>query len=128
MSASDMGRNSGTIPASDMSSYLRQSASENASIPGDHCGPIQRLPDDAISKIVSSASIAGLNGAILGLLKNSLDAQSTKVTISLDARKGSCEVEDDGLGIPRTEFQSNGGLGRLYRKCCPRANCEHVLT
>ncbi len=77
---------------------------------------IQRLPDDVISQIKSSTTVTSLNGVICGLLKNSLDAKATKITISVDYARGNCSVEDDGLGIPPTEFNTDGGLGRLHRK------------
>jgi len=49
-------------------------------------------------------------------VKNSLDASSTKIDISVNYARGSCVVEDDGLGILPSEFREGGGLGKLYRK------------
>lgn len=76
---------------------------------------IQPLPHDVIAQIKSSTTITSLNGVVLELMKNSLDAGSTKIDISLDYSRGGCLVEDDGLGILPSEFCENGGLGRLYR-------------
>ena len=77
--------------------------------------PILPLSPDAIAKIKSSIAITSLNGVIVELLKNSLDAQARKVNITVEYSRGSCSVEDDGLGIPPSEFQDNGGLGKPYR-------------
>ena len=77
---------------------------------------MQSLPGDVIAQIKSSTTITSLNGVILELLKNSLDAGSTKVEISVDHGRGGCVVEDNGLGIMPSEFGVNGGLGKLYRE------------
>jgi DNA mismatch repair protein MLH3 len=78
--------------------------------------PMQPLHDDVIAQIKSSTTITSLNGVILELLKNSLDAGSTKVDISVDYGRGGCVVEDNGFGILPSEFGANGGLGKLYRE------------
>ena len=75
---------------------------------------IQPLPSDVIAQIKSSISITSLNGVILELLKNSLDAESTKIEITVDYSRGACIVEDNGLGILPSEFSANGGLGKLH--------------
>jgi DNA mismatch repair protein MLH3 len=76
---------------------------------------IQPLPSDVVAQIKSSTTITSLNGAVSELLKNSLDAGSTKVDISVDYSRGGCVVEDDGSGILPSEFGEMGGLGKLYR-------------
>jgi len=78
---------------------------------------IQPLPPDVIAQIKSATTITNLNSVTCELLKNSLDAGSTKVDIGVDYARGGCVVEDDGLGILPSEFRENGGLGKLYRKC-----------
>ncbi|KAG5978518.1 hypothetical protein E4U55_006135 [Claviceps digitariae] len=75
---------------------------------------IRPLPQDAIDRIKSSSAVTSLNDVICGLLKNSLDAKSSKVNISLDFSLGNCVIEDDGLGIEPREFEESGGLGRLH--------------
>ncbi|KAI1078515.1 hypothetical protein F5B20DRAFT_591361 [Whalleya microplaca] len=75
---------------------------------------IQHLPDDVIAQIKSSTTIVSLNGVVCGLAKNSLDAKATKITVSVDYGRGNCSVEDNGMGIPPTEFKTTGGLGRLH--------------
>ena len=61
------------------------------------------------------------------LLKNSLDASSKKIDISVDYSRGSCVLEDDGLGILPSEFGDEGGLGKLYREnIFPHQ--DHLLT
>ncbi|KAK5636373.1 hypothetical protein RRF57_012085 [Xylaria bambusicola] len=75
---------------------------------------IQPLPDNVVAQIKSSTAITTLNGAVCGLVRNSLDAGASKVNISVDYVRGSCCVEDDGLGIPPAEFHPRGGLGKLH--------------
>ncbi|TVY48317.1 DNA mismatch repair protein [Lachnellula occidentalis] len=77
---------------------------------------IQPLPPDVIAQIKSSIAITSLNGVLCELMKNSLDASSTKIDISVNYARGVCVVEDDGLGILPAEFREGGGLGKLYRK------------
>ncbi|KAH9836903.1 MutL C terminal dimerization domain [Teratosphaeria destructans] len=80
---------------------------------------IRPLPSDAIAQIHSSKHITSLQEVVCALLENSLDAGSTKVEISIDFRRGSCTVEDNGSGILPGEFDEHGGLGKLYHssKC-----------
>lgn len=77
---------------------------------------IQALPPDVVAQIKSSATITSLNWVVFELLKNSLDASSTKIEVTVDYGRGACIVEDNGLGIPPAEFRDDGGLGKLYRK------------
>ena len=77
-------------------------------------GVILPLPSDVTARIQSSATITSLNQVILGLVENSLDAQATKLEIDVDFFRGSCVVEDDGLGIPPSEFLPDGGLGKMH--------------
>lgn len=75
---------------------------------------IQRLPDHVIAQIKSSTAITSLNGVVCGLVQNSLDARATKITVYVDYARGNCSVEDNGMGIPPSEFSSTGGLGKLH--------------
>ena len=72
------------------------------------------LPADVIAQIKSSTTITSLTGAVLDLVRNSLDAGSRKVEIIVDFLRGACTIEDDGLGIPPAEFGGDGGLGKIY--------------
>ncbi|KAI7157033.1 hypothetical protein KC349_g5889 [Hortaea werneckii] len=72
------------------------------------------LPPDAVAQIHSSKNITSLQGVGLALLENCLDASATKVDILVDFSRGSCVLEDNGLGIPPAEFTKEGGLGRMY--------------
>jgi DNA mismatch repair protein MLH3 len=76
---------------------------------------IQPLPPDVVAQIKSSTVITSLNGVVSELVQNSLDAESTKINISVDYARGGCVVEDDGLGIPPSEFRPEGGLGKMHR-------------
>ncbi|KAI0555800.1 hypothetical protein F4679DRAFT_519911 [Xylaria curta] len=75
---------------------------------------IQPLPDDVIAQIKSSTTITSLNGVVCGLFQNSLDSGAAKIAVSVDYVRGSCSVEDDGLGILPAEFKPGGGLGKLH--------------
>ncbi|KAI6836428.1 hypothetical protein KC340_g7585, partial [Hortaea werneckii] len=72
------------------------------------------LPPDAVAQIHSSKNITSLQGVGLALLENCLDASATKVDILVDFSRGSCVLEDNGLGIPPGEFTKEGSLGRMY--------------
>ncbi|KAK4667497.1 DNA mismatch repair protein [Podospora pseudopauciseta] len=87
---------------------------------------IQQLPGDVVAQIKSSTIITSLNTAVCGLLRNSLDARSTKINISVDYGRGSCSVEDNGVGIPPSNFREGGGLGQLHytSKYPPSADCH----
>lgn len=76
---------------------------------------IQPLPRDVAAKIKSSTSITHLNGVIIELVKNALDANAHTVCVTVDFRRGSCIVEDDGDGIQAAEFEPSGGLGKAHR-------------
>ncbi|KAI0851964.1 hypothetical protein F5Y00DRAFT_228297 [Daldinia vernicosa] len=75
---------------------------------------IQQLPEHVIAQIKSSTAITSLNSVVCGLVNNSLDAEATKIVVSIDYIRGNCSVEDNGLGIPPEEFKSAGGLGKLH--------------
>lgn len=79
-----------------------------------HSAPIRHLPKDVVAQIKSSITITSLADVIFGLLENSLDAQATRVEITVDFRRGGCTVEDNGLGIAPNEFRETGGLGHIY--------------
>lgn len=79
-------------------------------------GPvIQALPLDVAAKIKSSTSITHLHGVVVDLVKNSLDAGAQTILVSVDFKRGSCIVEDDGEGIRPAEFEPTGGLGKAHR-------------
>lgn len=81
---------------------------------------IQPLPGDVVAQIKSSAHVTSLNGAVCGLLQNSLDAGASKIDVSVDYGRGNCSVEDNGSGIAPASFRDDGGLGNLHCKCiCP---------
>ncbi|KAK4175303.1 putative DNA mismatch repair protein MLH3 [Triangularia setosa] len=87
---------------------------------------IQQLPGDVVAQIKSSRIIPSLNNAVCGLVRNSLDAASTKINISVDYGRGSCSVEDNGIGIPPSNFHEGGGLGQLHytSKYPPPTDCH----
>ncbi|EGP83135.1 uncharacterized protein MYCGRDRAFT_50452 [Zymoseptoria tritici IPO323] len=84
------------------------------------------LSPDAIAQIHSSKHITTLQGVILSLLENCLDAASTKVDITVDWKRGSCTIEDNGDGIPPNEFAEDGGLGKMYCTSKPSPASTHL--
>ncbi|KAI8959991.1 hypothetical protein F5Y11DRAFT_331268 [Daldinia sp. FL1419] len=87
---------------------------------------IQQLPEHVIAQIKSSTTITSLNSVVCGLVQNSLDAEATKITVSIDYVRGNCTIEDNGLGIPPEEFKPTGGLGKLhYTSKFPPRNDVH---
>lgn len=88
---------------------------------------IRLLPPDAVAKLKSSTSITHLNGVIVELVKNSLDADARTVHVTVDSRRGSCKVEDDGDGIQPAEFEAAGGLGKAHRVSFHCDSCLRCL-
>ncbi|PSN63935.1 hypothetical protein BS50DRAFT_679128 [Corynespora cassiicola Philippines] len=72
------------------------------------------LPDHVVAQIKSSTAIVSLTGAVLELLKNSLDAGATSIHATVDFGRGGCVVEDNGWGIAPAEFSEYGSLGKPY--------------
>lgn len=79
------------------------------------CQPILPLPVTDQQQLTSSVAMTSLNDVIIGLTKNSFDAQARTIKIQLDFSRGSCCVRDDGAGIHSTEFEDGGGLGLMHR-------------
>ncbi|RDH34228.1 hypothetical protein BDQ94DRAFT_178199 [Aspergillus welwitschiae] len=75
---------------------------------------IRPLPPDVVAKLKSSTAITHLNGVIVELVKNALDANARTVYVTVDFVRGGCIVEDDGDGIPPAEFGPDGGLGKAH--------------
>ncbi|ODM22342.1 hypothetical protein SI65_03188 [Aspergillus cristatus] len=75
---------------------------------------IKPLPPDVVAKIKSSTSITNLNGVVVELVKNALDANAHSIIVTVDFQRGGCIVEDDGEGIPPAEFEVGGGLGKAH--------------
>ncbi|KAJ0165072.1 DNA mismatch repair protein Mlh3 [Colletotrichum tanaceti] len=75
---------------------------------------IKPLPEDVIRRIRSSATVTSLNGVVCALVKNALDAHTTRLNITVDYSRGNCFIEDDGLGILPLEFREPGGLGKQH--------------
>lgn len=76
---------------------------------------IKPLPGDVVAQIKSSVVVTSLNNVICGLIRNSLDAEATRINVTVDYPRGSCSIEDNGSGIPPSEFKEGGGLGQLHR-------------
>jgi DNA mismatch repair protein MLH3 len=72
------------------------------------------LPVETQLQLKSSVALNSLNDVIIGLVKNSLDAQAQRIHIDFDYSRGNCCVDDDGVGIPAVEFEAGGGLGLMH--------------
>lgn len=77
---------------------------------------IKPLPVEAQLQLTASVALNSLNDAIIGLIKNSLDAQAPRIQVEVDLSRGNCCVEDDGVGIPAADFEAQGGLGLMHRE------------
>ncbi|MCJ1226514.1 DNA mismatch repair protein [Toensbergia leucococca] len=75
---------------------------------------IRPLPAEVAAQVKSSIVIPSLSNVIIGLIENSLDAAARSIQVSVDFRRGSCTVEDDGYGIAPEEFSDGGGLGKQH--------------
>ncbi|KAE8556393.1 DNA mismatch repair protein [Talaromyces marneffei ATCC 18224] len=80
----------------------------------DSDAPILPLPPEVAKKVQSSVKITNLNGVIVELTKNALDAGAGTVSIVVDYRRGGSIVEDDGYGLPAAEFRDGSGLCRPH--------------
>jgi DNA mismatch repair protein MLH3 len=56
-----------------------------------------------------------LNGVVVELVKNALDAKAHTINVTIDFRRGGCKVDDDGDGILPSDFEPSGGLGKAHR-------------
>ena len=83
------------------------------------------LPTDVAAQIKSSTTIPSLASVVLGLVENSLDAGSRRIEINVDFRRGSCTVEDDGIGVAPEEFEESGGLGKSCCMSCERSHGDN---
>ncbi|PGH02107.1 DNA mismatch repair protein MLH3 [Blastomyces parvus] len=86
---------------------------------------IRPLPSEVVAQLKSSIAISNLNGVVLELLKNSLDARAQIVSINVDFQRGGCVVEDDGQGILPAEFMEGGNLAKLHHTS--RFNSPHEV-
>jgi DNA mismatch repair protein MLH3 len=94
----------------------------------DTDAPILPLPPEVVKKVQSSVKITNLNGVVVELTKNALDAGAGSISIVVDYRRGGCIVEDDGYGLPAAEFMDGSGLCRPHRKFYSDVFSLHVLT
>lgn len=94
----------------------------------DSDAPILPLPPEVAKKVQSSVQIINLNGVVVELTKNALDAGAGSVSIIVDYRRGGCIVEDDGYGLPAAEFMEGSGLCRPHRKSCRDVLLPTFLT
>jgi DNA mismatch repair protein MLH3 len=75
---------------------------------------ISRLPEHVRAQIRSSVEITRLSDVVIELLKNCLDAEAASITITFDFARGFCSINDNGHGIPASEFHHDGKLGQLH--------------
>jgi DNA mismatch repair protein MLH3 len=75
---------------------------------------IQKLSDQAIRDVHSSKNITSIEDVAISLIRNSLDAEASKIEVTVNRSRGNCTVCDNGCGIPSCEFSDDGGLGKMY--------------
>ncbi|KAG8622816.1 hypothetical protein KVT40_009327 [Elsinoe batatas] len=93
--------------------------------PASQSQPIQALHPSVAAQIRSSAVITDVAEVVLGLLENALDADASRIDISVDFTRGGCTVQDDGCGIPPQEFQEGAGLCQLHHTSKPQSDSLH---
>jgi DNA mismatch repair protein MLH3 len=76
---------------------------------------IKPLPTEVVAQITSTTTITSLVGVVCELIKNALDAYAETISVTVDFSRGSCMVEDDGVGILPLDFEESGGLGKMHR-------------
>ena len=90
--------------------------------------PILPLPPQVAAQIKSSNTVPSVASVALGLVSNSIDAEASKISVSIDFSRGGILVEDDGVGIHPKEFGDNGGLGKLHREHLGMKFVHVILT
>ncbi|KAK5050818.1 hypothetical protein LTR84_003377 [Exophiala bonariae] len=75
---------------------------------------IALLPEEVRARLSSSIDITSHEQVVVGLLENALDASARSIKIHLDLARGYFSVQDDGIGIPQTEFMETGYLGQPH--------------
>lgn len=75
---------------------------------------IKRLRASDIAQIKSSVAITSLQEVVIGLIKNSLDADANNIIVHVSFTHGNCEVEDNGHGIAASDFSEDGALLKQY--------------
>lgn len=66
---------------------------------------IQALPTDVVHHIAAGEVIDSLAAVVRELVENALDAQATRLTISLWPELGQVRVADDGVGMPQADLR-----------------------
>ncbi|CUS20384.1 LAQU0S01e05402g1_1 [Lachancea quebecensis] len=69
---------------------------------------IQKLTDDVANSLLSGASIDCITTALRLILQNSIDANASEITVSLDLRNRALTVSDNGLGMTRQDLSCFG--------------------
>lgn len=97
---SGVGKHKGRKPCHDADKLVSVA---NAALPMTPL--IQSLPTEVVHQIAAGEVIDSLAAVVRELVENALDAQATRLTISLWPEQGRVRVADDGLGMTWEDLQ-----------------------
>ncbi|ORY75708.1 hypothetical protein BCR35DRAFT_306246 [Leucosporidium creatinivorum] len=81
--------------------------------------PIAPLPATTTSLLRSTLVIPSLPAALIELVQNALDAQSSRIDVTVDLDRWTIKCEDNGLGISRSELTKVAGERYWSSKTLP---------
>lgn len=82
-------------------------------------GRIVALPASTTSLLRSTLVIPSLPSALIELVQNALDAEATRIDVSVDLDRWTIKCDDNGTGISRLELSRIAGERYLSSKTLP---------
>ena len=90
-----------------------------ASLSPGEARQITSLPSATTSLLRSTLVIPSLPAALVELVQNALDAQATRIDVSVDLDRWTIKCEDNGIGITRSELSKIAGERYFSSKTLP---------